>query len=264
MKTVNVGDVTLQVVDQGSGPTLLLAHGFPLDHTMWKGQIGTLADHCRVVAPDLRGFGRSGVTEGTVTMEQLADDLAVLLDQLGANDPVVFCGLSMGGYVAWQFWRKHAARVARLILCDTRAGGDSEQVARGRLMMAQRVLREGPEFVAKAMLPKLFAPVTLQKRPDILDVTRQMILHTTPAGIAAAQRGMAQRPDASGMLHDIDVPTLVLCGEEDQISRPEQMRKMAALIPDARYLEVPAAGHMAPLENPAAVNAAILEFLPLA
>ena len=108
LKNVNIGDVTLHVVDQGEGTPLLLVHGFPLSHAMWQAQIDAFSTHCRVIAPDLRGFGRSGVTSGTVTMEQYADDLNALLDRLEITEPVAFVGLSMGGYIAWQFWRKYS------------------------------------------------------------------------------------------------------------------------------------------------------------
>jgi 3-oxoadipate enol-lactonase len=247
--------------DHGRGPTLLLVHGFPLDHTMWAGQINELADTHRVLAPDLRGFGASTVTAGTVTMEQMADDLACLLDALDIRDPVTFCGLSMGGYIAWQFVRRHRAKVARLILCDTRAQADTDQAAAARRETAERVLVDGPGFLADAMIDKLFAPSTHVDHPERIQATRNTIGNTDPHGIAAAARGMAQRPDVTGMLPDIDVPALVLCGQHDAISTVAEMRQIAAAIPTARFVEIPAAGHMAPLENPHKVNQAIRSFL---
>ena len=248
-------------MDQGSGPTLLLVHGFPLDHTMWAGQIDGLAGTHRVLAPDLRGFGTSTVTAGTVTMERMADDLARLLDALEIRDPLTFCGLSMGGYVAWQFFRRHPAKVARLILCDTRAQADTDQAAAARRETAERVLVDGPELLADAMIDKLFAPSTHLDHPERIQATRNTILNTDPEGIAAAARGMAQRPDVTGMLPDIDVPALVLCGRHDTISTVDEMRQIAAAIPEARFVEISAAGHMAPLENPNEVNRAIRSFL---
>src|SRR5437773_12119040 len=119
MSFVQAGNVRLNVVESGRGSPLVLVHGYPLDHSMWRSQIDGLADICRVIAPDLRGFGASEVTPGTVTMEQMADDLVALLDALQIAEPVVFCGLSMGGYVGWQFALRHRSRLAKLILCDT-------------------------------------------------------------------------------------------------------------------------------------------------
>jgi pimeloyl-ACP methyl ester carboxylesterase len=202
-----------------------------------------------------------------------------LLDALGIVERVALCGLSMGGYVAWQFWQRHRSRLAKLILCDTRAAADSPETARGRRDSAERVMNEGPGFLADGMIEKLFAPKSgraldihdsvpapfstdaRNHRGEIIESTRQTILNTSPIGIAAALRGMAQRADATGLLPDIDVPTLVVCGQHDVISTVDEMRAIAARIPAARFVEVPKAGHMAPLENPAVVNEAIRTFL---
>jgi pimeloyl-ACP methyl ester carboxylesterase len=196
-------------------------------------------------------------------MELLADDLAALLDRLGVTAPVAFCGLSMGGYVAWRFWRRHRERLDRLILCDTRAVADSEEGARLRLETADRVLREGAAVAADAMLPRLFADQTRRRQPEMVEAVRQVMLAASPAGVAAALRGMAAREDARSLLGEIDVPTLVLCGQYDVISPVEEMRELAQAIPNARFVQIPAAGHMAPLENPPPVNAAIRAHLQL-
>lgn len=261
MKTIKLHDVTLDITDVGSGPTLLLVHGFPLDHSMWRHQLESLGDRCRVIAPDLRGFGASTGATDTITMEQLADDMAELLDALEITEPITFCGLSMGGYVAWQFWQRHASRLARLILCDTRAVADTEEAARGRSAMAQRVLSEGSAIVAEAMLPKLFADKTVREQPDMVEATRQVMLATAPVTIAGALRGMARRPDMTSQLPNVNVPTLVICGEQDAISTVDEMRSIADALPNARFVEVPGSGHMTPLEDPITVNAAIRSFL---
>ncbi len=261
MNTHLVGDVRLACVDRGHGPPLLLIHGFPLDHRMWNAQIEALAGRCRVLAPDLRGFGASQVTPGTVSMEQMADDLAGLLEALKIDVPVVVCGLSMGGYVAWQFWCKYAERVQGLVLCDTRAAADTPEVAAGRLESAERVIREGPSVLVEGMIPKLLAPQTIAGKPQLADTLAEMIRRADPQGVAAALRGMAARPDFRGRLGQIACPTLVVVGRHDAISTVEEMTAIAAAIPAARLVEVPDAGHMSPLENPGAVNAAVLEFL---
>ena len=261
MTQYTVNDVSLFVREQGHGPVLLLVHGFPLDHSMWQGQLDELSKSYRVVAPDLRGFGNSGVTPGTVPMSQMADDLAALLDVLDIREPICLCGLSMGGYIAWQFWTRYRDRLSRLILCDTRAVADSKEVARGRLLMAQSVEITGPEPVAESMVPKLFAANTRQEQPNLVAATRHVIVNTNPAGIAAAQRGMAERPDMTDRLSQVSLPTLVVCGEHDAISNPDEMRGLAQALPRAQYVQIPRAGHMAPLEQPSAVNTAISVFL---
>ncbi|MCI0361991.1 MAG: alpha/beta hydrolase [Planctomycetaceae bacterium] len=261
MPTAKVHEIDLHYVERGRGTPLLLVHGFPLDYTMWQGQLDALADQYRVIAPDLRGFGQSGVTAGLATMQLMADDLVQLLDRLAIKEPVVLCGLSMGGYVAWQFGLRYRERLAKLILCDTRAVGDTPETAANRIGLAERVLKEGPSFVAETMLPKLFAPATIDSKARCVEATRQVILRTNPKGIAAASRGMAQRPDVTPWLSRFDMPALVLCGQHDAISTPSEMRGFAEQMPQARFVEIAAAGHMAPLEKPTEVNAAIREFL---
>ena len=261
MRTVQAGQVQLQVLERGRGMPVLLVHGFPLDHSMWDAQIEPLAESCHVIAPDLRGFGGSQVISGTATMEAMADDLAALLDALHVKEPVVFCGLSMGGYVAFQFWRKYAARLRALVLCDTRAAPDTPEAAAGRLTLVEKVLQTGAECVADAMLPKLFASDSLQNFPGAIAAQREVILRTAPAGIAAALRGMATRPDAREYLSKIALPTRIIVGQHDTISIPEEMRGIAEGIRGSEFVVVPQAGHMTPVENPAGFNAALKPFL---
>ena len=284
MKSIRVPGAELKYVDQGTGLPLVLVHGFPLDHTMWAGQLDGLARQpsefllgeaflptdakpaasgppIRIIAPDLRGLGRSPAADEKITMEQFADDLAALLDALAIEEPVVVCGLSMGGYVAFQFWRRHASRLAGLILCDTKAVADAPEVAVARLDMAERVLREGPGPLVEGMLPRLFAETTRRQCPELVESVQNVMMAGDPRGIAAAARGMAERPDMTASLGEIACPTLVVVGQHDAISPPSGMLAMAESIPSAKFVEIPVAGHMAPLENPTAVNAAMAEFL---
>ena len=260
MPTVQLADALLNVIDAGDGPPLLLVHGFPLDHSMWQGQIDELSKQFRVIAPDLRGFGRSpsGATE--TTMEQFADDLAELLEVLQAP-PVAYCGLSMGGYIGWQFQRRHGARLSHLIQCDTRAAADNDEARANRLRAAEEAASTGTQAMVEGMLPKLFAPATFDKQPQVIAATRRVMLAASPQAVAAAQRGMAARPDMTAALSEIDAPMLLVCGEHDAITPCTEMQAMAAAAPRARFVEIAGAGHMAPFESPAAVNAAITSFL---
>ena len=261
MRRVNVNGATLNVFERGAGPAVIFVHGFPLNHTMWIEQLDALAANNRLIAPDLRGFGRSTVSDGTVSMEQFADDLASMLDELAVKQPVCLCGLSMGGYVAFQFLRKYRDRVRSLVLCDTRSAADTPEAAEGRRQLADKVVAEGPVAVAQAMLPNLLRPQAVEEGSLVAEAVREMILSTDPRGIAAASRGMAERPGATDFLPTINVRTLVLVGEQDAISPPDEMRKLADAIPNSQFLVVPEAGHMAPLENPAFVNDALATFL---
>ena len=258
---IHIPGATLFVHDVGQGSPILFVHGFPLDHTMWREQVAELSRDHRCIVPDLRGFGRSSVTEGKVTMEQFADDLAALLDALAISEPIVLCGLSMGGYIAWQFARWHSPRLKGLILCDTRAVPDSAEAAAGRLKLADDVVRLGPEVVVNAMMPKLVAPGFRVREPQWIEEIRQVMLGTNSHGIAAASRGIAERADAQPWLTTIECPALVLVGDQDVISTPAEMSEIASSLPHATFRVIPDAGHLSPLENPSPVNEAIRSFL---
>ncbi|MFO0914403.1 MAG: alpha/beta fold hydrolase [Pirellulales bacterium] len=259
---VRLADGTeLAVWIAGEGSPLLMVHGFPLDHRLWQPQALALQDICQVIVPDLRGFGSSSVTSGTVTMEDHADDLAELLERLKISVPVTLCGLSMGGYIAWQFWRRHANRLARLVLCHTRSEADAPEVARGRLMAAEEFERVGLEKLSVEMPRKLLGTESLGGRPELEQTCREWILSQPRAGAAAAQRGMAARPDATPWLPEITVPTLVVAGRTDAITPMAGMRAMADRLPQATWHLCEQAGHLSPLECPDELNATLRAFL---
>jgi len=261
MLTLPLPGVDLSLADHGAGRAVVLIHGFPMDHSIWAHQVESLAAHYRVITPDLRGFGRSSVTPGKVSVEQWADDLAAMLDALKITEPIVLGGLSMGGYVALRFFQAHRSRLAGLILCDTKAVADTPQAAAGRLETAQRVEREGVEFLADTMLPRLLSPATLDGRPEVVERLRQIILAGDPMGYAATSRGLAERPNFAPLLPQIDCPTLLLVGRQDAISTAAEMNAMARAIPGSRIAEIDNAGHVTPLEAPGEVGRAMAEFL---
>jgi len=261
MKSYEIAGAKIEVEDRGRGLPVLFVHGFPLDHSMWQAQVDVLSQNFRTIAPDLRGFGASSPSSGTVTMRQFADDLVALLDCLKVTEPVVLCGLSMGGYVAWQFWRHHASRLRALVLCDTKASADTAEAVAGRHKLAAAVIATGHGAARDAMLPKLFSRNTPVAKPELIERTKMMIARAQPESIAAALRGMAERPDATPWLSEIRIPTLVVVGQEDAITTLDEMRGMAAKIAGAELVVVPEAGHMAPLEQPEVVTPAIASFL---
>lgn len=261
MATAQIADLTVFYIHQGEGAPVIFLHGMPLDHRMWRHQAAALVGKCRVLIPDLRGFGRTGGAGDKTTMDQLADDILALLDVLQISEPVTICGLSMGGYLALLLARKAPERLRALILCDCRSQSDAPEVAANRGVLAERVLTDGSRVIAESMLPRLFASQTNERNPMAVDQVRDVILAGSPRGIAAAQRGMAERPDLTDSLGEIAVPTLVICGEEDAISPLAEMQSLAGQIPGAEFVPVPGAGHMAPLEQPDAVNAALVSFL---
>lgn len=262
IKRVDLGGRSLNVFDLGRGPVLLWVHGFPLNHQMWSGQLEYFAQNYRVLAPDLRGFGGSDLAGAEMLgMDNFADDLRCLLDVLHITEPITYCGLSMGGYIAWSFLRKYQRRLRALVLCDTLSTADTREGVEKRFKNADRVLREGTSFLADEMIPRLLSPVSLEQRPAVEAAVRRMILSASPESVAAALHGMAHRIDSTGLLSSIKTPTLVLCGADDAISTRAQMLQMASAIPDSEYVEIPRAGHMAPCERPDFVNAALACFL---
>jgi 3-oxoadipate enol-lactonase len=258
-----VNGVRLGYSDTGSGsPVVLLVHGFPLNRSMWEPQLGTLRERARVIVPDLRGFGASEAgAPGPLTMDQHADDLCALLDVLDVREPVVFCGLSMGGYIAFSFWKRHRERVAAFVLADTRATADGQEERQRRLAMADEVERSAsPQAALELMLPRLFAPTLWQGAPA-RELVRAMVASTPPRSIAEGARGVAARPDSQDVLPSIDVPSLVIVGEHDLITPVAESRLMVERLPNARLEVVPEAGHMANFENTDAFNEALAHFL---
>jgi 3-oxoadipate enol-lactonase len=262
LRSVALANFTMRVADEGKGRPLLFVHGFPLDHSMWQHQIEYFSRDYRVIAPDLRGFGASGATADKLTMQQHADDLAALLAAIQIQEPVVLCGLSMGGYIAWQFVEHHADQLAGLIVCDSLANADPPEVAQARLTNAERIEREGSHaFLVESMLPRLFGEELARSDVDFVRETKRVMLSTPPQTCAAALRGMAEREDYRAKLDKIRVPALILCGEKDIIAPAATMRDTAHAIPGAVYREIADAGHMAPLEKPQETNAALAGFL---
>ena len=258
-----VNGVRLGYSDTGSGsPVVLLVHGFPLNRSMWEPQLGMLRERARVIVPDLRGFGASEAgPPGPLTMDQHADDLDALLDALEVREPVVFCGLSMGGYIAFSFWRRHRERVAAFVLADTRATPDGQEERERRLAMADEVERSGsPQAALDLMLPRLFAPSLWQGAPA-RELVRAMVASTPARSIADGARGVAARPDSLDVLPGVEVPALVIVGEHDLITPPAESRAMVERLPNARLEVIPQAGHMANFENTDAFNEALAGFL---
>ncbi|MEO6056346.1 MAG: alpha/beta fold hydrolase [Gemmatimonadales bacterium] len=257
---LTVNGVSLAVETRGEGPAVLFVHGYPLNRTIWRDQIDGLEGYQRI-APDLRGMGQSDAPDLGYGMGIYADDLAALLDAVGV-DEVVLCGLSMGGYVVFEFLRRWRHRVRALILMDTRAEADGAEARRARDAAAAAAREGGADAIAEAMLPRLMASTTGERAPEIVERIREMIAATPVAGIVGALAAMRDRHDSTGLLPTLaGVPALVIVGEEDVMTPPDGARRMAAAIPGARLVVVPGAGHLPPVERPAETTAAILEFL---
>jgi pimeloyl-ACP methyl ester carboxylesterase len=258
MPRASVNGTELHYRDSGaSKDVVLLLHAFPLHSGMWSRQIAALEKRHRVVAPDYRGLGKSNVPPEASTMELLAQDVRALLQHLRIERAGV-AGLSMGGYLAFELYRQAPGLFRGLALCDTRAGADSEEGKATREKFAKTAIEKGTTWVADEMVPKLLRP---QPDPEVVKEVRTLISQGTPAGVAAAQRGMARRPDSAPTLATIACPTLVIVGEQDGLTPPAESEKMAAAVKGAKLVKVPKAGHLANIENPEPFNAALTAFM---
>ena len=247
---------TINYLDQGKGPAVLLIHAFPLNHTMWASQIGPLSTRFRVIAPDIRGFGESQPPSAW-TMDELASDLNELLDNLGVTD-CALAGLSLGGYIALPFRSKYPKRVLQLVLANTRARADNETEKQGRTEMIAAIQQHGKAILLERMLPRLLKPDPL---PEVLRTVRSMIESVNATAAAYALMAMRDRADFSSVLHRVDCPTMVITGENDVIIPIEDSRAVADAISGARFVQVPNSGHLSNLENPEEFNRAMLDFL---
>ena len=247
--------------ERGRGDAILFIHGFPLNSAMWEPQLSELPPGWRGIAPDLRGFGATtDGPEAVYTMELFASDLAALLDHLGVERAVV-CGLSMGGYVAFQFWRLYRERVRALVLCDTRSGPDSEDARKARHRLVERVREEGNTPVIDAMLPKMTALSTRITHPGVSELVKAMMRETSPRTMMRALLGMAERADADGIVRTIDVPTLIVFGAEDAITSRGQIEMLARGVRGGRLEIIDGAGHVPNLEQPETFNRVLAAFL---
>ena len=256
MKQCDLGTIRLAYHEQGSGTPVLLVHGYPFNSLIWNRASSLLASrNYRVIAPDLRGFRQSPPSDvrQVTTMECFADDLHLLLQKIGITEKVLLAGLSMGGYITMQFARKYAEQLSGIVLCGTNTVADSPQAAENRQKQATALLEGSLSLadIADTMIPKLFSAATRERKPELLSELRNIIIESHHVqGVAMAVRGMAERPDTTGILQHLDVPVLVICGAEDQFSLPSKMRELAETAKRGTYVEIPNSGHLPPMEQP--------------
>lgn len=253
--------VDLHVHEAGSGLPLVLLHAFPLSSAMWRDQREALADLCRVITPDQRGFGGSDLGDDEPSLDNVAGDVVAMLDRLDL-DRVVLGGLSMGGYAALAFLRRHPDRVQALVLADTKATADPAPARERRERMAVRLDEEGSTgALVEGVLPALCGATTVRERPLVAGRVKALVESAPPKAAAWAQRAMAARRDSLELLKATGVPVLVVLGDEDELSTREDADAMVGAAPDARLEVLPGAGHLTALEVPEAFNAVVRGFV---
>ena len=267
MKNVKISDISIALEDEGVGIPLLFIHGYPLNRQLWKSQVEGLSEIARVLTPDLRGHGDStsgrfaGSDYPPYFMEMLADDCAQLLDALEINQPIILCGLSMGGYISFSFYKKYPHRVAGLILAATRSSADSPAARENRIKAVNILKSSGSDAIIDSMLPMLLSPATLGENSAMVDYVKEMMNSVSLEGMIGDLLGMMERPDSTPLLADIHVPTLILMGMDDQIIPMPEAEAMHAKIANSKLILLPQAGHLLNLEQPELFNDAVRSFL---
>ena len=260
MERLRSDDAQISYTVLGSGPDVVLLHPFPAHHGIWLPVAEQLATRYRCILPDLRGHGASEPGSGPATMEKHAADVLRVCDHAGVGR-AVFVGVSIGGYILFECWRRFRERFAGLVLADTRAQADSDETRHVRLTSVEQVQKRGPDSFLDAQVERLIGATTRRNRPDIAEAARAMMAKATVAGISAVQQGMAARPDSIPTLKTIAVPTLVILGDEDVVASRADAELMQRSIPGARLEIVASAGHYAPFEQPEQVARLLRQFL---
>jgi 3-oxoadipate enol-lactonase len=260
MERLRSDDAEIVYEIQGNGPPVVLLHPFPCHHGFWNPIAPALNSRYRLIIPDLRGHGDSEIGEGPALMEKHARDVARVLDSAGASK-AAFIVCSIGGYILFEFWRCFRERVSALVLCDTRPQPDIPEARSNRLKVAADVLEQGTEPFLESMIPKLMGRTTVGTRPDLVDGARRMMRKMSPQDISQVQRGMAERPDSVGDLKTINLPTLIVMGEEDVLSTIADGELMRQNIAGSELKVVPKAGHYSPWEQSEMVGKILRQFL---
>lgn len=260
MPSVKSGDAEIFYESLGSGPPIVLLHPFPANHEAWLPAVQALISRYQVILPDLRAHGESEAGEGPATMAKHAADISRVLDTLDVGR-AVFAGVSIGGYILFEFWRQFRGRAAGLILCNTKAQGDTLEARAARLQAAADVLERGTEPFFQSMLPKLMGKTTHTARPDLVQGALRMMQKMSAEDVAAVQKGMAERPDSVATLKTINVPTLLITGEEDTMTGVAEAELMHQHIAGSQMAVLPKAGHYSPWEQPEATGKLLRQFL---
>jgi 3-oxoadipate enol-lactonase len=261
VSTAEINGISIGYDDVGTGTPLVLVHGHPFDRSMWAPQVAEFAvTGFRVVAADLRGYGRSSVVPGVTRLDSFAEDVAALADHLGL-DRFALGGLSMGGQIVMECYRQFPERITALVLADTFPQAETDEGRKIRNDVADRLLREGMGWYADESLPKMMASYNVDRMPAVAAHVYGMMTGTAPEGAAAALRGRAERRDYRDLLATVTVPTLILVGRDDEFTPVSDAEAMHARVPDSTLAIVDDAGHLPNLEQPDETNRVLRAFL---
>jgi pimeloyl-ACP methyl ester carboxylesterase len=257
---IKSGDAEIVYRVLGDGSPVVLLHPFPVHHEFWLPAAAALSTRYRLILPDLRGHGESDAGEGPARMEKHAADIARVMDDAAVRRaPLV--GVSIGGYAMFAFWRQFRSRASALVLCNTKATADNAEARAARTQAANDVVERGTEQFFEGMVQKVLARTTREARPDIAAAALRMMSKMSPQDVAQVQRGMAERPDSVETLNTINVPTLLITGDEDMMTGVNEAELMHRHISGSQMKVIPKAGHYSPFEQPELVGRALRQFL---
>jgi len=254
-----VNGITVGYDDRGVGLPIVFLHAFPLNRTMWTQQQAALGQRFRTILIDLRGHGESDAPFWRYSLEQYALDVKEVLAGLGIAR-ALFVGLSMGGYLEFTLYRLYPELILGLVFADTRAEADKPEQTQWRFNLAQQTAVIGPAAVIADMLPKLLAPKTYERDPDLVERVRSIQAAAPVPGIIGDLMAMAERPDSTELLSSIRIPTLVIVGQDDVLTTPADAERIAKGIPGAKLVIIPEAGHLSNMEQPDLFNRAVEKF----
>ena len=257
-----VNNLTVSYTDDGpvEAPVIIFIHGFPLNKSMWNSQIDALKDECRVIAYDIRGYGDSDAGFEDFSMDLFANDLIAFMDKLEISKAIL-CGLSMGGYIALNAAVNYPARFEALILCDTQCIADSSKAKKNRLLTIENIKENGLEDFAHVSIKNLFAAGSLQTKDSEIAAVSKMILNTPKEIIYNSLNALANRNETCSKLPEIQIPVLILVGEEDEITPPEMAESMYKKINASQLSLIEHAAHLSNMENPFEFNYQIRKFI---
>jgi 3-oxoadipate enol-lactonase len=248
MPKVRSGDAEISYEVLGQGSPVILLHPFPANHELWIPAAQALGSRYKLILPDLRGHGDSGAGDGSASMQKHASDIGRVMDDAGV-DRAPMAGISIGGYALFEFWRQQRDRISALALFNTKAQADTPEARGGRLQSAEDVLERGTEPFFESMLPKLIGKTTRETRPDLVAGALKMMRKMSAEDVAAVQRGMAERPDSMATLKTINVPTMIVTGDEDTLTGAAEAELMRQNIPNSQLKIIAKAGHYAVWEQ---------------
>ena len=256
----SVAGRTVRYLEAGVGRPMLLLHAFPLNADMWRPQLERPPAGWRLIAPDFRGFGETSIDGDDVGMDDYAGDILMLMDDLALERPVVG-GLSFGGYVTFALFRRAPERIGGMVLADTRSTADTEDGLLARRTLLEAVRREGLAGVPDRQIPKVLGATTRHERPEVVAAVRRLIEGNGAPAIEAAIVALMRRPDSTADLNRINVPTLIIVGEEDEITPIADAQAMHRAIDGSSLVVLPRAGHLSNLEAPEAFSTTISEWV---